>query len=337
MMDVLNTYSAIQDTDLQYQYNQNLLSDGDYRLVHEMFADTSSMAKKKGDYVKWHRFVTPSAATAALVEGENPDPTSITREEVTAQVQQYGAYTTFSDIVDLLDVDPILVSLGRVMGRHAALSLDTIARDIYQAGTSVYYGNNVAARGSVVTGIALSDLRSIERSLLDERAEYISNITTASQNYNTFSVDEAFYVIGHTDLKKDLNSTTLSNWIDRKDYADPGSAMKYEVGAAGNFRFILTTNATIHTDSGGTAVTNSLKYTTANTACDVYPLLIFARSAVGKVPLGGSSFENVINPVGSAGAGDPLHLYGTTGWKALSAWVILNQAWLYRYEVGVSE
>ena len=336
-MDVLNTYSAIKDTDLQYQYNKNLLSDGDYRLVHEMFADVSNIPKKKGDYVKWHRFVTPAAATAELVEGQNPDPTSITREEVTAQCKQYGAYTTFSDVVDLFDVDPILVSLGRVMGRHAALSLDTIARDIYQAGTSVYYANNVASRGAVVTKIAKADLDSIERSLLDERAEHISGYTAASTNYNTFALEEAFYIIGHTDLKKDLNTTNLSDWIPRKDYADPSSAMKYEVGSAGAFRFILTTNAKKHADSGGSAVAASLKYTTANTACDVYPLLIFAKSAVGKCPLDGASFENVINQVGSAGAGDPLHLYGTTGWKALSAWVILNQAWLYRYEVGVSE
>lgn len=336
-MDVLNTYSAIKDTDLQYQYNQNLLSDGDYRLVHEMFADVSNAAKKKGDYVKWHRFVTPSAATAPLVEGENPDPTSITREEVTAQVKQYGAFTTFSDIVDLFDVDPVLVNLGRTMGRHAALSLDTIARDIYQAGTSVYYGNNVAARSSVITKLAKSDLDSIERSFLDERAEYISGYASASTNYLTQGLDEAFYVIGHTDLKKDLNTTNLSDWIPRKDYGDPSVAMKYEVGSAGAFRFILTTNATKKADSGGTAVTNSLKYTTANTSCDVYPLLIFAKSAVGKVPLSGSSFENVIHPVGSAGAGDPLSLFGTTGWKALSAWVIFNQAWLYRYEVGVGE
>ena len=112
--------------------------------------------------------------------------------------------------------------------------------------------------------------------------------------------------------------------------------MKYEVGACGNFRFILTTNARIHADAGGSAVAASLKYTTSTAACDVYPLLIFAKSCVGKVPLSGSSFENVVNQVGSAGAGDPLHLYGTTGWKALSAWVILNQAWLYRYEVGVA-
>jgi N4-gp56 family major capsid protein len=334
-MDVLNTYNSIADADLRYQYNQNLLSDGDYRLVHERFADISNAAKKKGDYVKWHRFVTPAAATAPLVEGENPDPTAIVREEVSTQVRQYGAYTTFSDVVDLFDVDPILVKLGKVMGRHAMLSLDTIARDIYQAGTSVYYANNVANRAAVITTIAQADLDEIERSFLRERAEYMTSISTASQNYNTFAVDEAFYVIGHTDLKKSLNTTNLPDYIPRKDYADPSMAMKYEVGASGAFRFILSSNARIHADAGGTAVTNSLRYTTSTAAADIYPLLIFAQSSVGKVPLSGSSFENVVNQVGSAGAGDPLHLYGTTGWKSLSAWVILNQAWLYRYEIGV--
>ena len=334
-MDVLNTFGLTKDTDLQHFYNKNMLSDGARKLVHEVFAKMcEDMPQKKGDYCKWHRYAVPTAATAEIVEAVNPDPTTVTRTEVTAQIKQYGAYTAYSDKVDLMDVDPTLTSLGRVMGTHGQVSMDAVARDIFQGGTSVYYANNVAGRSSIITELSNDDLDAIDRAMQNDRAEYLTEITSASQNYGTESVDEAFYVIGHTDLKKDLPG--LTGWIPRKDYADPKVAHPFEVGAVGNFRFVLTPEAKIHADGGGSAVTNTLKFTTANTACDVYPLLIVGKDAIGKVPLSGKGFENVNKDLGSAGAADPLSLYGTVGWKSLMAYVILNESWLYRYEIGVS-
>ena len=68
-------------------------------------------------------------------------------------------------------------------------------------------------------------------------------------------------------------------------------------------------------DAGGTAVTNALRYTTANTACDVYLILYFGRDAFGIVPLKGKSSMTpmVVNP--KPAAGDPLGQRGTVGWK----------------------
>ena len=332
-MDVLNTSNTLTPAN-QYFYDRNLLTEGQHLLCHERYAQSRPVETKQGDWIKFHRYQIPAAATAPLVEGQNPDPTSVIRDEVTSKLVEYGAYTTFSNFVDLVNQDKTLIDLGRVMGRHGQLSMDTIARDSYLSGTSVYYCEGVAGRSSIVDKIQADDLDNIERAMLDSQAEYVSEVLEAGSGHGTSSVSPAFFCIAHTDLKKDLPS--LSGWIPAKDYANQSDVQTGEVGSYGNFRFIVTSNGKKYPDSGGTAVTNTLKYTTATSSCDVYPILIFARNAVGKCPLKGNAFKNIINQVGSAGAADALHRFGTTGWYAVGTYPILNESWLYRYEVGVS-
>ena len=79
-----------------------------------------------------------------------------------------------------------------------------------------------------------------------------------------------------------------------------------------------------------------MRYTTANTACDVYPVLYFARDAFGIVPLKGKSSMTpmVVNPKPTSG--DPLGQRGTVGWKLWTATVILQEAFMARLEVGAT-
>ena len=332
-MDILNTSDVLAPAN-QFFYDRNLLVTGQHLLCHERYAQFRPIDTKEGDWIKFHRYQIPSAATAPLVEGQNPDPTSIVRDEVTSKLKEYGAYTTFSSLVDLVNEDKILVDLGRVMGRHGQLTMDTIARDSYLSGTSVYYSEAVASRSDIIDKVQAADFDSIERALLNSQAEYISEVLQAGTGYGTSSVSPSFFCVCHTDVKKDLPS--LSGWIPAKDYPNQKDVQLGEVGAYGNFRFIVTSNGKKHPDTGGTATTNTLKYTTANTACDVYPILIFADNAVGKCPLKGNAFKNIVNQVGSAGAADALARFGTTGWLAIGTYPILNESWLYRLEVGVS-
>ncbi len=332
-MDILATTSTLSPAN-QYFYDRNLLSMAQHLLCHERFAQMRPIDTKSGDYIKFHRYVIPTASTTALTEGVNPAATSVVRESVTSLLKEYGAFTTFSSKVDLVNQDKVLVDLGRVMGKHGALSMDTVARDVFLGGTSVYYANAVAGMSSIVTGISNDDLDNIDRSLLDNRADYISQIVPPGSGYGSSSVSRAWFCIAHTDCKKDIKN--LTGFIPVKDYANQNDIQEGEEGAVGEFRFILSTNAKKYVDSGGDATTNSLKYTTADSACDVYPILIFGQDAVGACPLKGNAMRNIINQVGSAGAADALHRYGTTGWAATSTYVILNESWMYRYLVGVS-
>jgi N4-gp56 family major capsid protein len=89
-------------------------------------------------------------------------------------------------------------------------------------------------------------------------------------------------------------------------------------------------------DAGGTAVTHTLKYTTVNTACDIFCTLIFGQNAYGVTPLAGNALKTIIKALGSGGTADPMDQRSTAAWKAITSCVILNDDFMYRYEHGVS-
>jgi N4-gp56 family major capsid protein len=65
---------------------------------------------------------------------------------------------------------------------------------------------------------------------------------------------------------------------------------------------------------------------------DVYATLIIAANAYGVCPLSGNAMTNIIKPIGSAGAADPLNQRATSGWKAITTTKILNDNWITRIE-----
>ncbi len=56
--------------------------------------------------------------------------------------------------------------------------------------------------------------------------------------------------------------------------------------------------------------------------------------AYGTVKLGKKCMRVITKPLGSAGTADPLDQRATQGWKMNHVAVILNNAFMVRYEVG---
>jgi len=88
-------------------------------------------------------------ATTAITEGVTPDGIDLTINKITATVQQFGAWTKITDLVDLTGLDPILTEASQLMGDYAGLSMDAVVRDIIVAGTNGLYANNRASRVTV--------------------------------------------------------------------------------------------------------------------------------------------------------------------------------------------
>ena len=102
--------------------------------------------------------------------------------------------------------------------------------------------------------------------------------------------------------------------------------MDNEIGAVGNFRIVLTTNA-YTLANGGATVANGC-YSTGGANCDVYKSLIFAKNAYGICPLDGDSFKTIVKK-NEGGYGDPLNqIAATVAWKANTTACILNETWM---------
>jgi len=98
-------------------------------------------------------------------------------------------------------------------------------------------------------------------------------------------------------------------------------------------RFLETTHAKVWTDGGGTA---SGTQSTGGSQADVYGSLIFATNAFGIIPLRGAAMTNHLKARGTGGTSDPLDQVGTTGWKAKTTQVILNDNFMHRIESAAS-
>jgi N4-gp56 family major capsid protein len=255
----------------------------------------------------------------------------VSKTDITAQLNQYGAYVEYTDRVVFENQDPVLTEFAELLGEHAGLSLDTVYRDIINAGLSVFRGGAVALRSSIATKATQAEFRKIKRTLRKALARYYTNNMKAGPGVGSSPIRASFYVIVHPDVVHDLEALGAGVWIPTHQYPDGGaSAHENEVGSMDAFRFIESTEAKVFADSG--AVVGALGCaSTSGVLCDVYSCLILAPDAYGIVDLKGKALENIVKPLGSGD--DPLNQRGTTGWKAMTTAVILNDLWMMRYEV----
>lgn len=273
-------------------------------------------------------------ATTPLVEGVTPTGSKLANQDYTVTLSQYGDYVTITDVVEDVHTDPILAQATDILGEQAALTVETLRFNVLKAGTNVFYADNVAGRSSIVKAISLADQRRVTTALNRQNAKKITSVVASTPDFNTKSVEAAYMAVVHPDLETDIRGMTGFKPV--SDYGGHTTPFENEIGSVEQVRYLSSTVIAPWVDTGGSAVTNSLRYTTANTACDVYPVLYFARDAFGIVPLKGKSSMTpmVVNPKPSSG--DPLGQRGTVGWKLWTATVILQEAFMARLEVGAT-
>lgn len=273
-------------------------------------------------------------ATTPLVEGVTPSGSKLANQDYTVTLKQYGDYVTITDVVMDTHTDSVLQQATDILGEQAAMTVETLRFNVLKAGTNVFRAGGVASRNLIVTAPADADLRRVATSLNRQNAKKITQVVASNPDFNTKSVEAAYMAVCHPDLETDLRK--LTGFKPVADYGPHTSPFEGEIGSFEQIRFLTSTVIAPYADLGGTAVTNNLRYTTANTACDVYPILVFGRDAYGLVPLKGKSAMTpmVVNPKPSAG--DPLAQRGTVGWKLWTETVILQQAWMAVLEAGAT-
>jgi N4-gp56 family major capsid protein len=163
-----------------------------------------------------------------------------------------------------------------------------------------------------------------------QNGKKITQIVKSTPSYNTQPIESCFAGLCNPDNDSDVRGMT--GYINPKQYGTQ-SPWENEIGTVEQVRWLQSTIFAPFADAGGAKGT--MRSTTGVNA-DVYPLLIIARDAFGIVPLKGkdSLTPMVVNPKPSPG--DPMGQRGSVAWKAMTTAVILQDAWLYRYEVAAT-
>lgn len=316
---------------LQGHYDRNLLERALPALIYSKFAQDRPLPKNAGTRINFRRYGSLAINTTPLTEGVTPTGKKLTSTDIYANVKQYGDFITISDWVSMTGLDPLLIESGEILAEQMGLSVDTLDRDVYIAGTNVRYAAGVAARTSIATAVAVADVKAAVRTLEGANAKKIRKIVEGGTKVGTRPVAPAFYGITHTDCRQDYEA--LPGFTKVEEYASQKEVMEEEIGSWGNLRILLSTNAKIWL-AGGVAVGSTGLVAADSTNIDVYSTLIFAANAVGSIPLQQGNVKNIIKKMGSAGTEDPLDQRATSGWKVARTAKILNDDFLLRIEHG---
>lgn len=329
------TYGQIEPR-VGVQAVAKLLKVGLPKLVTQRFAQMGDAQRRKGGTIKWRRYHAFTVSAAPLAEGVPPARQPLTKTDYTAILRQYGGVAELTDVCyELHDDNPLAVCVTR-SGEQFAQTIEMVTINVLKSGTNVYYANNVAGRTSVIAGPSRADFRLIARGFDRNDAQPIGMIIPPSPKVSTMGVQEAFFVLGHTDLEPDI--TDITGFKSYVEYGDPGKRIDGEIGAVDRFRFVLSRMVTPWLASGGNTTTmlSNGNIPSGSSAADVYPMIVVAQDGYGAVRLQGRTAIDlkVRQPDGDPTDTDPLSQKGTVGWKTWYSCAILNEQWIARLEVA---
>ena len=331
-MPALTTSSVFPPAVAQW-YDRRLLMRAVPLLVYMQAAYRRSLPKNNGTTVVFRRINALSLALATLVEGVPGAGQALAKTDVSSTVLQWGDYVTLTDYGRAVVENDLLQAANDVLGEQSGQTMDALLRDVVSAGTNVFYGGGAANRAAL-TGIAhkidQTIIDRVVRTLDGANAKRFKEMVSASTKVSTLPIRPAYIGMCHPDARFSIQA--LPNFISIEKYATSDERLIGEFGAYNDVRFCMSTQAKMYRGGGGTA-SGDVKSTGGN--ADVAVISIFGEQAVGVVPLERENLHNIVKPLGSAGALDPLDQVSTSGWKHTGTRLILNDAFMARIECTV--
>lgn len=136
----LNTHTtgtASLSAEMKTYYDTALIHAAEPKLVHAQFGQKRNIPQGRGKTIEFRKFSQLPKALTPLTEGVTPDGGSMKVTSETATVNQYGYYIAISDLLDLTALDPMVQEAVTALGGQAGRTLDTVIREILNAGTNV--------------------------------------------------------------------------------------------------------------------------------------------------------------------------------------------------------
>lgn len=303
---VNTTESASLSPGMRTFYSKLLRDQTEPKLYHDQFAQKKDVPANNGKVINFRRINKLPKTTTPLTEGVTPDGQSLSMEDFTAELKQYGGWVPLTDWLLMTATDINLVEAIDALHSQAARTLDTITREVINAGTNVQYGaDSVSARNLLSEDDKLT-VDCIKRAV---RKLELQDAERPDGNY--------YSAIIHPDCAYDL--TNDPQWQKPHEYVDTKNIYSGEIGETAGVRFVKTTEAKVWAKASADGK-------------DVYSTLVIGKDAYGTTSINGYGLEFIVNQLGSAGAADPLKQRASAGWKANKTAVILNDAYMVRVE-----
>lgn len=274
-----------------------------------------------------------NAAAHELTEGVTPTADTLTPQDITATIKQYGCLYELTDqVVDTYE-DDVPMEMKKHCGERVGLLREMIRYGVIKACTNVFYAGTAASSRATVAGkITLALLRKVSRNLQANHAKRVTGILAPSVNIKTAPVEASYLVFVHSDAEADIRD--LAGFIHVSQYGSRKPVHPQELGSCENFRFVTSPELAPYA-AAGAAVGSTGLMGTANV--DVYPFIVCGEDAWGQLALrGADSLDPTYIPPGQKDKSDPLGQRGYIGAKFYMQCTLLNEGWMAIVEAGAS-
>jgi N4-gp56 family major capsid protein len=273
-----------------------------------------------------------TASNFVLAEGVTPNSNTISFQDVSVTLQQYGVLFKYSSKVEQLYEDDIPGEMVKLTGETLAEVMELVRYGVLKAGSTVVYANG-SSRSAVNTAISLNAIRKAARTLESNRCRRVTSRLAPGVNFGTRAVQPAYIVFCHTDAVADIRN--LPGFTRVEDYGSFKPIHDREIGACEDFRFISSPLLTSFAGSGSATLNGMLSV--GASAVDVYPFIVIGEDAWGQVALKGmQAIKPVVLKASQTNHANPLGQFGYVGASTWFSTVRLNDAWMARIEAGVT-
>lgn len=302
-------------TTIQNYADGKLLSNMKDKLVFHANGVQRKLPKNHGQKIEFWKYIKLGAITDPLQEGTVPEAQTFSQSKIEATIDSFGGYLATTDKLSMTMIDYQTQQLVNLLSDQAALSIDTIVRDVMLKTTNVLYSNGKTARNALGAAdmLTVDDVRRAVR-ILDKKGA--RKFTRGGKGYYKCIVGaDAVYAL-QSDPK----------WVDVATYQQAEKIENGEIGKLYGVIFIDTSNNKIYEGAGASGA-------------DVDTAFVFGDESYAVVGLGetGDNAHVIMKGLGSSGVADPLDQISTVGWKVdgMTA-LVLNPDWLVRIESGVA-
>jgi N4-gp56 family major capsid protein len=274
-----------------------------------------------------------TASNFVLAEGVTPNSNTITFQDVSVQLQQYGVLFKYSSKTEQLYEDDIPGEMVKLTGETLAEVMELVRYGVLKAGSTVIYANG-SSRSAINTAISLNAIRKAARTLESNRCRRVTSRLAPGVNFGTRAVQPAYVVFCHTDAVSDIRN--LPGFTRVEEYGSFKPIHDREVGACEDFRFVSSPLLKSFA-AAGASVGSSGMLSVGAANVDVYPFIVIGEDAWGQVALKGmSAIKPVVLKASQTNHANPLGQFGYVGASTWFATVRLNDAWMARIEAGVT-
>lgn len=230
------TTSDGMSAEMKIFYSDYLIDLAEPELVHDQFGQKHPIPKNGGKVIEFRQYDPLPEQTTPLVEGVTPDGQSLTVKTITSEVKQYGGYVTLSDMLMMTAIDNNLVQATKLIASQAGRTLDTITREIINAGTVVQFSQGQVDSRDELYYTSEDDNCNLTVDAIKRAVRFLETQDTPQIN--------GYYVgIIHPYSKYDLMKDP--DWKTPHEYVDTENVYQNEIGELYGVRFVQSSRAKV--------------------------------------------------------------------------------------------